>query len=54
MLIFTFNHVAFLSENQPQNDEIVSSNTNSQSSLLQLRASDIWQKGCAPLNPAKA
>jgi len=29
-------------------------NPNSQSSLLQLRARDIWQKGCAPLNPAKA
>jgi len=29
-------------------------NPNSQSSPLQLRARDIWQKGCAPLNPAKA
>jgi len=29
-------------------------NLNSQSSPLQLRTRDIWQKGCAPLNPAKA
>jgi len=34
--------------------QIIVRNPNSQSSLLQLRARDIWQKGCAPLNPAKA
>jgi len=53
MLIHALNHAAFLNENKPQNDEIRAENPNSQSSLLQLRARDIWQKGCAPLNPAK-
>jgi len=53
MLMFRYNNAAFLNINQPQNDEKVAANPISQSSLLQLRASDIWQKGCAPLNPAK-
>jgi len=54
MLIFTLNHATYLNEKRLPNDEVVTPNPNSQSSPLQLRARDIWQKGCAPLNPAKA
>jgi len=53
MLIHALNHTTFLNENKLPNDEIRPENSNSQSSLLQLRARDIWQRGCAPLTPAE-
>jgi len=47
-------HAPYSDINKPLNDVKESANPNSQSSLLQLRARDFWQQGCATLNPAKA
>jgi len=51
MLIYALNHATFFNENKLPNYEIRPANPNSQSSLLQLRTRDIWQRGCAPLDP---
>jgi len=54
MLIDTLIYATFSNIYRFHNGVKESANPNSQSSLLQLRARDIWQKGCAPLNPAKS
>jgi len=53
MLIDALIYATFSNIYQFHHGVKASANPNSQSSPLQLRARDIWQKGCAPLNPAK-